>query len=333
MRVSVYWPNLLPLSIRSYVENVVAELDALGVQVVRFSQSDPLPTNVDLHWDPGTGRPGPHRRFSKTRQPLVVTFHGAANLSMPPHECFGSGWRNRGRAFKSKFATKKEWRRTQNKYAAVVAVSQYAKQEIATVLRVSKDIVFPIYHGVDLEIFYPESEIADAGTDSYLLHVSQPQPKKNVDRLISAYALIDPQERPQLKLVAPGYKISDPLAGLCLYQSPLDHDELAILYRGALGFIFPSLHETFGMPIVEAMASGCPVITSNSTGCAEIAGDAAILVNPRSVDEIADAMRRLISDRNLRLSLREKGLARAQQFTWRRSAEQHMAVFNKVLEG
>lgn len=86
------------------------------------------------------------------------------------------------------------------------------------------------------------------------------------------------------------------------------------------------------MPILEAMASGCPVITSNSTGCAEIAGDAALLVNPRSVDEIADAMRRLTSDHTLRQSLREKGLARAQQFTWRRSAEQHMAVFKKVLE-
>ena len=71
-------------------------------------------------------------------------------------------------------------------------------------------------------------------------------------------------------------------------------------------------------PILEAMASGCPVITANSTGCSEVAGEAALLVNPRSVSEIADAMRRLTNDRTLRLSLHEKGLARAHQFTWRR---------------
>lgn len=97
--------------------------------------------------------------------------------------------------------------------------------------------------------------------------------------------------------------------------------------------MFPSLHETFGMPILEAMACGCPVITSNVTACPEVAGDAALLVNPRSVDEIANAMRRLMEEQELRETLWERGLKRALQFTWRKSAKKHLEVFEKVLEG
>ncbi|WP_445707531.1 glycosyltransferase [Desulfofundulus thermocisternus] len=85
------------------------------------------------------------------------------------------------------------------------------------------------------------------------------------------------------------------------------------------------------MPIIEAMASGCPVITSNVTSCPEVAGDAAILVDPRSTDAIAEAMHRIIKDQRLRQQLREKGLKRAAQFTWRRSAEKHLKVFEKAL--
>jgi glycosyltransferase involved in cell wall biosynthesis len=252
---------------------------------------------------------------------------------MPTRDCFGIGWRNHGIALRSKFSTKMGWHLNRNNYAAIVAVSEYAKQEISTYLHVSKDIIFPVYHGVDLEVFHPKNGSGDSENEAYLLHVSQPQPKKNVDRLVAAYALLDPQERPQLRLVAPGYTNSNLPDGIQLYQSSLKHDELAPLYRGALGFIFPSIHETFGMPILEAMASGCPVITSNTTGCAEIASDAALLVDPRATEDIERAMRRLVTVKELRHSLREKGIIRARQFTWRRSAEQHIAVFEQTLEG
>ena len=113
----------------------------------------------------------------------------------------------------------------------------------------------------------------------------------------------------------------------------MSQPELTDLYRNATGFLFPSLHETFGMPILEAMASGCPVITSHDTGCAEIAGDAALLVDPRSVEAISAAMQSLIEHERLRADLRARGLARAAEFTWEKSARKHLDVFEQALRG
>ena len=133
--------------------------------------------------------------------------------------------------------------------------------------------------------------------------------------------------------VVPGYPQSASVPkDIELIRTPKNHQELAEFYRGALALVFPSLRETFGMPILEAMASGCPVITSNITGCPETAGDAALLVNPRSVNDIALAMKRVITEEPLRNSLRRKGLLQAQQFTWQRSAEEHLKVFNRAIQ-
>ena len=122
------------------------------------------------------------------------------------------------------------------------------------------------------------------------------------------------------------------MKGVRIIRKGLTHKELARWYRGALGFIFPSIHETFGLPILEAMACGCPVITSNITGIPELTGDAALTVNPRSVEEITSAIRRLVEDRLLRRRLRAKGLARARLFTWQKSAREHLDVFESALE-
>jgi glycosyltransferase involved in cell wall biosynthesis len=94
--------------------------------------------------------------------------------------------------------------------------------------------------------------------------------------------------------------------------------------------VFPSLHETFGHPILEAMACGCPVITSNVTACEEIARDAALVVDPRSAAAIAGAMER-VRDEALRRSLRERGLARARRFTWRTTAERYVELFRGLV--
>jgi glycosyltransferase involved in cell wall biosynthesis len=93
-------------------------------------------------------------------------------------------------------------------------------------------------------------------------------------------------------------------------------EKLPSLYRGAEALVFPSLYEGFGLPLLEAMACGTPVVTANTTALPEVAGRAALLVDPTSVEQIAEAMKRIVSDTSLRQQLREKGLARAAQFSW-----------------
>jgi glycosyltransferase involved in cell wall biosynthesis len=116
----------------------------------------------------------------------------------------------------------------------------------------------------------------------------------------------------------------------------LDHVEKADLpglYSGARALVLPSEHESFGFPVLEAFACGTPAITSNTSALPEIAGEAALLIDPYSVEEIAAACRRLANDDGLRQELIEKGRRRAQDFSWRRCAEQTLAVYEGVFSG
>ncbi len=330
LSLGVYRPDCLPISIDRYLAATCVELESLGVAIQYFTAADPLPANADLFWDPGTGRPAPHERLQMTSQPLVVTYHGAANVAMSLAECFSWDLRAVVSGMLSRVRTLRGWRVFQGRRFRAIAVSNFAAAEFLRFAPVGPGDVTVIGHGVDHEIFRPDGAVAsDLG--SFFLHVSSNQPKKNVDRILSAFARLDPDTSPRLMVVAPGYPGRNIPPHVELIGTALNHADLACLYRAAVGFVFPSLHETFGMPIVEAMASGCPVLTAFNTGCAETAGDAALLVNPRSVDEIASALRRLSTDVGLRDTLRHKGLERAKAFSWKTCARRHLDVFESCL--
>ena len=331
MKIGVFHPHRLPISAHNYIDNIVRELNEMKVECLLFNEGDLLlPQDVDLYWDPrAMGGGPPYKMLSSVDKPLVVTVHGASSFALTAKEHFSSIKSFLvGQVFKLKHLY--EWRKFRCRCDAYVSVSSYGRWEISKYLNLNSDSVTPIFHGVDLDLF--KQEVVSSDRRPYLLHVSQYQPKKNVDRIIEAYARLDVVNKPSLVLVAPQYPDVTCLPdGVELIREPQSHIELVRLYSGATAFVFPSLHETFGMPIVEAMACGCPVVTSNVTACPEVAGDAAILVNPRSVDEIAAAMEELISNEALRNDLRQKGLERAQQFTWKRSAEEHLKVFERVI--
>ncbi len=107
--------------------------------------------------------------------------------------------------------------------------------------------------------------------------------------------------------------------------------DLPALYNGADLFCFPSLYEGFGLPVLEAMACGTPVVTSNTTSLPEVAGEAALLVDPYDVEDIAAAMQRVLTEPDLAHDLRERGLARAGQFSWEKTARETIAVYERVL--
>jgi glycosyltransferase involved in cell wall biosynthesis len=107
-------------------------------------------------------------------------------------------------------------------------------------------------------------------------------------------------------------------------------DDLAVIYRGAFGFCMPSLYEGFGLPLLEAMASGIPSMSSNTSSLPEIGGDAAIYFNPLSEEEMAAALERLVSDSELRKALSDRGVERAKRFTWECCARKTLAAFERL---
>lgn len=329
MKIAVYHWEKRPFSIAVYTDAVMGWLRKMGVELIEFSDLDSLPNEVELYWDPGTGRPAPHHRLKNVKAPLVVTYHGAANLSLSLRDCHGPRPQKLLSGVVRRWFTRQSWRSFSGKQFYAVAVSEYARQEAVSCLGLNPDNIRAVYHGVATSRFAPNQDGASLG-DRYFLHISQFQPKKNVDAIIEAYRQLQFDGKPDLIVVSPGYRAKILPSGVKLVSTAKSADELADLYRNATAFVFPSLHETFGMPILEAMASGCPVITSNVTACPEIAGDAAHLVNPRAVDEIRDALEILASKSAYAEQLRQKGIEHSRQFTWERCARQHLDYFETI---
>lgn len=166
----------------------------------------------------------------------------------------------------------------------------------------------------------------------YLLYVGNRKPHKNLPRLLEAYSLSDVRKDAKLVLSGqPDRQVSENIHRLgldvdvCFLELPGDL-ELSNAYRGALGLIFPSYYEGFGLPPLEAMACGTPVLTSNVCSLPEVVGDAAIVVDPFDVQAIADGIKRLVQDGSLREELRRKGLLRVSGFSWDETARRTWAV-------
>ncbi|MCM8764174.1 MAG: glycosyltransferase family 4 protein, partial [Candidatus Omnitrophica bacterium] len=116
-----------------------------------------------------------------------------------------------------------------------------------------------------------------------------------------------------------------------VFTGYLDAEQLACLYNGAEAFVFPSLYEGFGLPVLEAMACGCPVITSNVSALPEVAGNAAILVNPYSIEQLVEAMEKVLQNFYTRERMRMEGLKRAKDFSWEKSARQMIEVYHMAM--
>lgn len=218
----------------------------------------------------------------------------------------------------------------------VLTVSSFSKNEIIDWSNVPETKVIVVGNGVGSE-FTPRGEHYQPGFP-YILYVGNLKPHKNFKKLLMAFAISNLFH--DVKLVATGYPDKNTISLIkklninnSVYFAGVISDEmLSSYYRGAVALAFPSLYEGFGLPALEAMACGTPVVTSNVTALPEVVGDAAVLVDPYDVDSIAEGIRRVVEDSALRETLRRKGLERARQFSWDRTAELTWKVLQEAAE-
>lgn len=236
---------------------------------------------------------------------------------------------------------------------AVLTVSEAAKKDIIRTLGIPPERVHVTYNAIDpgmrpitdpaaLERMRGNFGIAR----EYLLYFGGFDVRKNVERVIRAFHAARTGFRHPWQLVLAG---SLNLVGHPLYPDPrplaaalglekdvvvtgrVSNEEKALLYSAATAFVFPSLYEGFGIPVLEAMACGAPVITSNVSSLPEVAGDAALLVDPTSVDALTEAMLKMLNDAGLREEMRQRGFRRAARFSWDDSAARTLDVYRQVI--
>lgn len=233
----------------------------------------------------------------------------------------------------------------------IIAVSESTKRDLIELYKISPEKISVIYEGVDSRFFQEGSDGEENVlknklniSGDFALYVGLTRPRKNLERLLRAFAKLLPSLRDNVKLVLAGKvdirfldvkRLAEQLNidDFIVQLGFVPEDQLLTLYRAATFLVLPSLYEGFGLPVLEAMAAGTPVITSNVSSLPEVAGNAALLVDPYNVDEIAEAMYKLFTDTSLREELRRKGRERAQKFSWRKCAEETLKVYEEVLDG
>jgi glycosyltransferase involved in cell wall biosynthesis len=232
---------------------------------------------------------------------------------------------------------------------AIIAVSEITKQHVMQYLRVPADRVATVYSGVD-DVFRSRpdaSRLRDIRAkyslpERFVLYAGAIYPPKNFTRLIRAYAQVGPERGIPL-VVAGGEnrflserEIQEPvtlgIAEWVRWPGWVDQEDLAAFYSLADALLLPSLFESCGLPVLESMAAGTPVVTSDRYGTRELAEGAAVLVDPESVESIAAGIRRVLDDSGLRTQLVAAGRERSREFTWRRCASETVRVLEHVAE-
>lgn len=230
----------------------------------------------------------------------------------------------------------------------IITISDYSAADIADWLGTGAPKITSIPLGVSEDYFQSVPAALRAETlarydlqPGYFIAVGTLQPRKNVARIIQAHALLPAAMRKQHPLVVVGqngWRTDELMLALAQLEADgfgrwlkyVPRQDLFALLQSAQALVFPSLYEGFGLPVLEGFASGIPVITSNTTSLPEVTGDAALLVNPVSIEEISHAMLQMIEQPEMRSSLIAKGLLQAEKFTWQQTAQRTLAVYRSM---
>jgi glycosyltransferase involved in cell wall biosynthesis len=274
----------------------------------------------DLFFSPGYNSPFPYS------DPFVFTLHDLNHLRVEENS-------NAAKRAYYQYVIRPACHRA----AFVLTVSEYSKHEIMDWANLKEERIINVGNGVGMP-FTPVGRKHAPGYP-YLLYVGSRKPHKNLSGLLKAYSVSGVSKDVRLILTGkPDPKTLQTIHSLGLrsdvvfVESYTDSD-LSDLYRGALAFMFPSLYEGFGLPPLEALACGVPVLTSNVCSLPEVMGDAGLLVDPLDVLAIASGISRLVSDANLRTELIRKGLCRVKKFSWDETAKRTQEILSLALAG
>lgn len=221
----------------------------------------------------------------------------------------------------------------------IICISESTANDITKFYKIPDKKITPIMLAYDSNHFRPV--LKDHSQHLYFLYIGRHDPYKNISRVISAFADLNPNREYQLWLSGPSDDRYTPalkkqvqelgLTDRVKFLDYVPYDDLPKIISGAIALVFPSLWEGFGLPVLEAMACGTPVITSNLSSLPEVAGDAAILIDPYNVEEIADAMQAIANDSGLRAKLSALGLARASLFSWEKTGKATVEVLQRFM--
>lgn len=255
---------------------------------------------------------------------MVVTIHDLIHLRYPP---------SRAAYIYARLMFESVCKRAK----IIIAVSNNTKKDIVKLLGVDERKIRVIYEGLGNKFDQSHTNMEQSNSDSgYILYIGNIKPTKNIFTLVKAF-LIAKQNFPEMRLVIAGKNFMSKETKQ--YQNcpeiqflgEVPHQEIEKLYKNAKIFIFPSFYEGFGLPPLEAMAYGIPVICSNSSSLPEVVGDAAMLFDPQNVNELSGLIVALWKDKEKRKTLSMKGIEQVKKFSWKNCAEQTARVYSEII--
>ncbi len=277
--------------------------------------------------------------FGMTQQPLLYRGKSVTTMHDLTTARFYNPDKNRTLfAFKQQ-VYKSVIKRVAQKSAAIITPSEFVKQDILDYTGVNPKKINVTYEAADPITEMP-SPLPDLQKKQFIMYLGRPTPHKNLERLIAAFQLLRAQH-PTLTLVLAGKKdanyqriesvVPEGLRSHILFTDFISEGQLRWLYENCAAYVFPSLSEGFGLPGLEAMAHGAPVVSSNATCLPEIYGNAAHYFDPNDTQAMADAINEVLSNKKLRAELVQKGHHQAAKYSWQHMAEQTLAIYEKVI--
>ena len=315
-----------PENVKLVRTRIPNKLFNLSLSLLRWPKIDKLMGEwIDVLWVPDP-RPAPVSKNCKK----IITFH---DLSF---EDFKHSFNAKTRLWHRILRPRKEALEADQ----LIAVSQFTKDQLLDEYGLSESRIKVIHEAAAPQLKpldLPKSfEIIQRKYDlpaNYFLCLSTLEPRKNIDGIIEAYLSWQESTQVDVSLVIAGKHYPEIFSETRLKRHPnihmtgfIDEEDKALLYQHAMAFLYPSLYEGFGLPILEAMQCGTPVVTSDATSMPEVAGDAAILVNPNEIKEIKRAMHEIYRDKGLRKQLSEKGFSQAKKFSWGKAAREFLEL-------